>query len=209
MPDSSGNLLSQIANPQQLNYLAAYGQAQQVAQGVWANRRAQADQLAGQAQQGAINADGTYDPDRYRQNLAEAGPGAALATQSGLTANQSLSDAQLAQAKQKTDWVAKASAGALDNGDYSDAGMMKVLQQGSADGVLTIPEIAKQLQTLPPDAAGRKAWLEQHRAQALSQGQALELQYGRPITVDNGQTIQGGTQSVQSGSLNVPTSTLR
>jgi hypothetical protein len=58
--------------------------------------------------------------------------------------------------------------------------------------------------TMPPDAAGRKAWLEQHQGQAATVQQQLELRYGKQITTDDGQTIRGGTQSVQTGALNMP-----
>lgn len=203
--DKSDSVLESIANPKQINLLGAYQGANDVARGIWANRQSQANQLAGQAQQGAIDpATGQYSPDKYRQNLAAAGPGAALAAQSGLAANQALSSDQLNQAKDKLAWVAKASGAALTQGDYSDAGMMKVLTQGSADGMLTMPEIVRQLSTLPADPAGRKAWLEQHQNQAMSTAQQLELRYGRPIIGDTGQAIVGGTQSPQTGALNIP-----
>lgn len=169
-----------------------------------ANRLFQAQQAAGAAQQNAIGPDGTYSPERFRQNLLAAGPVAAPAAQSSLAANQALSSDQLNQARDKLSWVAKASGAALTAGDYSDAGMLKVLTQGSADGILTMPEIVKQLGSMPADAAGRKAWLEQHQNQAMSTQQQLELRYGKPIIGDTGQQLLGGTQAVQGGALNIP-----
>jgi hypothetical protein len=169
-----------------------------------ANKLFQAQQAAGAAQQNAIGPDGTYIPDRFRQNLLAAGPVAAPAAQSSLAANQALSSDQLNQARDKMGWIAKASQDALTKNDFSDAAMLKSLTQGSADGVLTMPEITKQLQTMPPDAAGRKAWLEQHQAQALSSQQHLDLHYGKSITADTGQQVVGGTQAVQGGALNIP-----
>lgn len=208
MADSSsdGGLINQLAHPQVFNPMAAQQAASQTAQGIWANRLAQAQQLSGQAQLDATAADGTYSPDQYRANLKAAGPNAALAAQSGLTSNQALSTDQLNQAFKKTDYMAKTAGGVLaDPGfDYSDASMMRLLGQGSADGVLTIPEITRQLATMPPDAAGRQQWVQQHQNQALSQQQQLELRYGRPVTADDGQVVRGGTQSMQTGALNVP-----
>jgi hypothetical protein len=167
------------------------GQAGDVMAKINANRLFQAQQAAGAAQQNAIGPDGTYSPDRFRQNLLAAGPVAAPAAQSSLAANQALSSDQLNQARDKMGWIAKASQDALTKNDFSDAAMLKSLTQGSADGVLTMPEITKQLQTMPPDAAGRKAWLEQHQAQALSSQQHLDLHYGtrQPVNTGAGTTF--------------------
>lgn len=205
MSGSSNALLDALANPRQVDVVGAYGNANRLAAGIWANRLAQAQQLSGQAQQDATAPDGTYSPDQYRANLKNAGPGAALAAQSGYAANQALSSDQLNQARDKLGWVAKASGAALTAGDFSDAGMMRVLMQGSADNMLTIPEITKQLQSLPPDAAGRKAWLEQHQNQAMSTQQQLELRYGKmgTQTGPDGRTI-GTRQSVQTGAVSSP-----
>lgn len=195
MPDekssSNGAFLNLLANPRQIDVAGAYGQANALAHGVWQNRLAQAQQASGEAQQAAIDpATGEYSPNAYRQNLAARGPQAALAAQSGLASNQSLSTDQLHQALTKLGWVNNASGAALKSGDYSDGAMMKIMQDGAAGGVLTMPEIMRQLATMPPDPAGRKQWLEQHQMRAMSTQQQLEQTYGTRPQVNTGGDIQ-------------------
>jgi len=183
----SAGLLSSIANPQTLsgNFLAAYGQGQDAAQRVWANRLSQAQQAAGQAQQGAINPQtGEYDPNAFRANLAAAGPQAALAAQSSLGANQSISSDQLHQAQVKNDFINKGAASLLANKDYSPGGVMGVLQQGVAGGFLTPAEAGRQLLAMPqgePIAPLR----------STSDGPVLYPRRGRPRPGDESRGPQG------------------
>lgn len=187
--DGSGALLSRIANPTQVNLLASYQGAAQAAHGIWANRQDQANQLSGQAQQDAIGSDGTYSPEKYRQNLQAAGPGAALAAQSGLSSNQALSTDQLEQAHKKLAYVNSASGALLEKGpDVTPADVMGIFQQGMSSGMLTLPEVQKQMATLPSDPAGLRAWAEQHRAQAHSAQQQLDQTYGTRQPVNSGNT---------------------
>ena len=96
---SGGSLLNQIAHPSSFNPLAAANSAATAATNIWNVRDAQAKQAAGEAFQGAIDpSTGVFNPEKFRQNLQAAGPGAALAAQSGLGANQALSTAQVNQA---------------------------------------------------------------------------------------------------------------
>jgi hypothetical protein len=188
---SGGGLLNSIAHPTVVNPLAAYGQAAQVAQGIWANRESQAKQLAGQAAQGAIDpATGQYNAEQNRTLLNQAGPGAALAAQQSLLNTQSLSNDQLAQAKAKISWVNAASGAALQSGDYSDSAMLKLFQGGIANGMLTLPEVQRQMALLPPDAAGRQQWLQQHQMTAASTQQQLDQTYGSRQPVNTGPTTE-------------------
>jgi hypothetical protein len=203
----SNALLDSLAHPAQVNLLDLYGKAAGAGQAIWANRLAQSQQAVGAAQQGAVGPDGVFSQNRANQLIADTGSSGALAAGAGLESSQRLSDAQLEQAFKKTGYVAKTAAGALadPNFDYSDASMMKLLAQGSADNMLTIPEITKQLQTLPPDAAGRKQWLAQHQSQALSQEQLLELQYGKTGTATDPQgRLVGTMQDRRSAAMSSP-----
>lgn len=191
--EADGGLLASIAHPKTVNYLDVMGDAQKVAQGIWRNRESQANQLSGQAYQGAINpATGEFSPEKYRQNLVGAGPGAALAAREGLTTNQQLSDQQLKQAFAKLGFVQSQAGAMLAGGDFSDAGILGTFQKGIAAGVMTMPEVMRQLQTLPQDAAGRQKWLEQHRDSALTTQQQLEQQYGTGYTQHEGGGIGSG-----------------
>lgn len=202
--ERGGNaLLSALAHPSVVNPLAAYSDAARTANSIWANRDWQAKQAAGEAQQGGIDpATGEYSPNRAMQLLSQRGPDAALAAGPTLESSQRLSDAQLAQAQKKLEWVGKVSQDALTAGDYSDAAMLKLFQGGLAGNMMTLPEIKRQLDTLPPDAAGRKAWLEQHGTLALSDQQRLELRYGMPGTATGpGGQLIGTMTSRQTGAV--------
>jgi hypothetical protein len=183
----SDNLLNALAHPAQVNLLGAYQGANQVAQGIWANRLSQANQLSGQAQQDATAADGTYSPDQYRANLKAAGPGAALAAQSGLASNQVLSSDQLNQAKDKLRYVNDAAGSLTRLGDkLGPADVLSVFSEGLKSGMLTMPEVQKQMAGLPSDNAGLQAWAKQHQFQAMTTQQQLEQTYGTRQPVNSG-----------------------
>ena len=86
----SGSLLDSLAHPAQVNYLDTVDKASRAALLINANRRVQAEQLAGEAFQRSINQDGTPNQTALLSNLAGAGPGAALAAQSSAQAGQTL-----------------------------------------------------------------------------------------------------------------------
>lgn len=205
--DRGGNsLLAALAHPQIVNPLAAYSDAARTANSIWANREMQAKQAAGEAQRGAIDpTTGVYDPNQAGRLLSQAGPGAALAAGPTLESNQRLSDQQLAQAQKKIGWVNAASGAALQSGDYSDSAMLKLFQDGMAGGMLTLPEVQKQLSTLPPDAAGRQRWLQQHQMTAASTQQQLDQTYGTRQEVHAGGDIQFPVVPPASAGGPVPT----
>jgi hypothetical protein len=185
---NTGNVLAGIANPKTPNILGMYGSVADVASRMWQNREMQAKQLAGQAQQQGIDANGVYQPNVAGQALSAAGPAAALAVGPTLESSQRLSDAQLAQARAKLGWVNAASGAVLQQGDYSDQAMMRLFQTGMANGMLTLPEVQKQLALLPPDPAGRARWLQEHQMTSASTQQQLDQTYGTTGT----QTGPGG-----------------
>lgn len=183
---SGSNFLSILANPTVMQPDAeGYAAGLKMAGQQWSNRQNQANQLSGQAQQAAIGADGTYSPELYRQGLQAAGPGAALAAQSGLAANQVQSDAQLAQARKLADFVNSASGAALKANDFSDQAMGALFNQAHAAG-FSIPQVGQEMAGLPADAAGRKAWLQQHQMTSASTQLQLDQTYGTRQSVDTG-----------------------
>ena len=187
MADDLNALLSsragQLPAPVVLNPLAAMSSAAQTAGNIYSLREKQAQEAAGQAYQGAINQDtGEFDANRFRTLLAQSGP-AAMAAGAALLNTQQISSNQLEQNLKKAQWVNSAAGAAAISGDYSDAAMLKLFQTGIANGVLTMPEVQKQIQILPQDAAGRKRWLEEHRDTAASVETQLQQQYGTPGTV--------------------------
>ena len=189
--DGGNALLSALAHPQILNPLAAYSDAAQVANRTWVNREWQAKQAAGEAQQGGIDpATGEYSPNRAMQLLSQRGPTAALAAGPTLESSQRLSDQQLAQAGRKLNWVNAASGAALQSGDFSDAAMERLFAKGIASGMMTPPEVARQRATMPPDAAGRAQWLQEHQMTAASTQQQLDQTYGARQQVNTGGEVQ-------------------
>lgn len=183
---SGSNFLSILANPTVMQPDAeGYAAGLKMAGQQWSNRQNQANQLSGQAQQAAIGADGTYSPELYRQGLQAAGPGAALAAQSGLAANQVQSDAQLAQARKLADFVNSASGAALKANDFSDQAMGALFNQAHAAG-FSIPQVGQEMAGLPADAAGRKAWLQQNQFTSASTQLQLDQTYGARQPVNDG-----------------------
>src|SRR5665811_263928 len=83
-------VLNNLAHPAQFNLLADYQGAAQTANAIWQNRDWQAKQAAGQAFQQSVNPDGTPNQALLNQNLAAAGPTAALAAQDSSQKGQTL-----------------------------------------------------------------------------------------------------------------------
>jgi hypothetical protein len=203
----SNALLDQIANPTVMspNFAQSYGQGQEIAGQINRNRLFQANTARGQLMQQAIDpATGQFDPAQFNKLLAGS-PAAAQAAPEAIDQSTRLTTEQLAQATKKLDWVNSVSGAAIQAGDYSDAGVMKIFHTGLASGMMTMPEVQKQLATLPPDAAGRKAWFEQHQTASASTAQQLELRYGKlgTVTGPDGK-LRGYTQQMQTGAVNDP-----
>jgi hypothetical protein len=184
----SSTVLQGIANPAQVNPLAAMTSAAQTAGTIFDMRQKQATQAAGEAYQGAIDPQtGEFNPNKFRQNLQAAGPIAAMATGTSLANTQSISSDQLNQNLKKAGWVNSAAGAVLQSGDFSDAAMLRLFQTGMANGALTLPEVQRQMQVIPPDAAGRRQWLQEHQMTAASVEQ--QLNQTRGMTLDDANTI--------------------
>lgn len=201
----SASVLQGIANPPQFNPLAAQNSAVAAASGVYDLRAKQAKEAAGEAYQGAINPQtGELDANEFRRRLAASGP-AAMAAGAELANIQSISSDQLGQSLKKAGWVNAAAGAALQSGDFSDGAMLRLFQTGLANGTLTMPEVQRQMQILPPDAEGRRRWLQEHQDTAASVEQQYQQRFGVPFrqTGPGGQTI-GGMQNPRTGAVTGP-----
>jgi hypothetical protein len=186
----ASNALSAIANPGQVNVLGAYNAATQTGANMLNLQKLLAEKAVGRAAQGAINPDtGEYDPNAFGKNLVAAGPQAAFGAQQGLLNNQSLSDAQLNQARVKLQFVQSRAGALLDKPTITPQDVLGVFQQGLASGVMTMPEVARQMQIVQGlDAAGLRTWAQQHQLSALQTESQINQQYGT-----------GGTQTGPGG----------
>jgi len=202
----SANVLDAIMHPATVNPLAAWGNAAQVASGIWGLREQQAKQAVGQAYQGAVSPEGEFDPARARALVAQ-NPAAALAAPGAIESTQSLTGQQLQVAAAKAAWVNNATGSLLGQKVITPADVFGVFQQGLANGMLTIPEIQRQLSTLPQDAAGLRTWAQQHYQQHLDPSLQLQQLYGSTGTVTGpGGALTGYTQlpASQGGGVYTP-----
>lgn len=174
----SSSVLAGIQNPAVVNPLAGMGSAISAVSGMQGLAEKAAQQAAGQAYQGAIDQQtGEFDPNKFRTLLAQSGP-AAMAAGAALLNTQQISSNQLQQNLEKAKWVNSTSGALLQSGDFSDAAMLGALHKGVAGGILTLPEAQRQLATMPPDAAGRQRWLQEHQDTAASFAEQMQQRFG-------------------------------
>lgn len=186
-----------------VNPLAAVTAGTQAATSVYELRQKQAVEAAGQAYQGAINPQtGEFDPNEFRRRLAASGP-AAMEAGAALLNTQNISSDQLKQSLDKQKWINSTAGALLQAGDFSDAAMLGALHNGVAGHILTLPEAQAQLQTMPPDAEGRRRWLQVHQDTSGSYAEQMQRRFG---TRENIVTPQA-TYNVQipHPSANAPT----
>jgi hypothetical protein len=201
-----GSVLDRLANPTVVNPLAAYSNALQTANSVWQNRAQQAAQLSGQAYQGAIDAQGNFDPVKYRQNLAAAGPDAALAAGAGVTNAQALQGAQIDQAGRLRNLVASELAPLADPNltpDQVHTGLVNAATRLIAAGAPTQQVLSYALNA-PTDPAARLQWLNQVRLSVAPPGQVQENLYGTPGTMMTPGGVTVGTSLSPRGVLTAP-----
>jgi hypothetical protein len=176
--------------PQVVNPLAAISAGNQAAVGLYDLRAKQASEAAGQAYQGAINPQtGELDANEFRRRLAASGP-AAMAAGASLANIQNISSNQLEQSLKKAGWVNAAAGAALQSGDFSDGAMLRLFQSGLANGTLTMPEVQRQMAILPPDAEGRRKWLQEHQDTAASVEEQYKQRFGTRPQVSAGGTTE-------------------
>jgi len=196
-----GNVLGAIANPVVANPLAAYAGAVNTADTLMRLRQLQAQQVAGQAYQGAIDENGAFSPERFRQNLAAAGPGAAMAAGPALANVQNIASNQLAMAQNKSAELnstlgALLSKPSITPQDINDAGTDLMRR-----GIYTPAEVQAAIGGMPSDPSQLRDWVYQHQVRNLAMGDQINrqqtmgmppAQYYQPtdIQLGNGQVIQ-------------------
>jgi hypothetical protein len=198
-------VLEGIANPPQINVLGSINAGTQAASNMYDLRAKQAKQAAGEAYQGAINKDtGELDANEFRRRLAASGP-AAMAAGESLLNIQTISSNQLDQMKAKAAWTSHNAGILADQPNPTQQDAIAVLHKGLTDGILTPTEFQRQVSQLPTDAAGLRNWAAQHRANAQTVEQQIQLRYGVPFkqTGPDGSTI-GGTQDIRTGAVSGP-----
>src|SRR5215471_9357436 len=189
-----GSVLDSIAHPNVLDPAAAYTKAAGAAANIWDVRQKQAAQAAGEAYQNAIDPQsGAFDPNKFRANLAAAGPSAAMAAGTSLANVQNISYNELQQAKDRSEALDASLSGLLSKpggatpqdvftaaGDLVHRGLFTPAQAGAA--LSDMPMDPQHPELLQP-------WLQQHMWRNIAANPAVwsdttELQIG------GGQTIQ-------------------
>jgi hypothetical protein len=185
----SSSVLQGIANPAQVNPLAAMNSAATAARNVYELRDLQAREAAGQAYQGATDENGEFSPNRLRQLLSQ-NPAAAMAAGTTLANTQQISADQLQQNLKKAGW-ANTAAGSLTRlgPNITPQHALDVLEQGVTQGILTPAEFQRQsaeVRALGSDPAKLYSWATQHKYNAMNTQQQLEQEQGRTTLEDVG-----------------------
>lgn len=176
-----GSVLDRLANPTVVNPLAAYSNAAEAAGQVWRIRQAQAQQAAGQAAIGAIDEQGRFDPAKFNQNLAAAGPDAALAAQEAVKNAQALQGAQIEQGSKMQAALSAAIAPVLKLPDeHLHDGVALAAQGLIATGAVPADVALRYLSRMPNDPGAMRTTLEQLRVGAMSPEQQQDNIYGEP-----------------------------
>ena len=192
------------AQAQQPNMLAQFGQIAQTGNALLQGRGLQQNLLAQQAQglaiQRGIRPDGTYDPAAANQALAASGSAGAPGIQSAISGNQALTDAQQARGQAGQQQVNQTLTSLLTLPDAQMTGdtirqSIAALQKNQA---ITPADAQGAEAQLPPDGsppAAYRQYLTRHTVANLAGPQAVQQIYGSPVTISNGQSVQGGLQA--------------
>ena len=208
----SGSLLDSLAHPAQVNYLDTVDKASRAALLINANRKVQAEQLAGEAAQGAIT-NGVFDPVAARANLAGAGPAAALAVPEALKTASQLSSDQLAQASAHNAFISQNVAPLIQN--PTDANVNAAFDRATAAGMPPAQVEAERQRFLAMSPADRQQLAYHYGVGSLTALDRLHRQTGQtePATSPTGDVIPitttqpapGQSASVTQGVGSVPT----
>lgn len=209
MSGSSNALLDAIANPKPVDVAGAYGTANRLAQGIWANRLAQSQQAAGQAALGAIGPDGTFNAQRLYQNLA-ADPSTAMSAQESMQrgSTNATTDFDL-HMKRLTGLNAAAMAltAQYPNGVPQDAVNKEIDRVAPTYGIS--PQEATTLKSqFPGDPVGNSRMLIRNGIANLTAQESLHASRPGATTVDTGPAVVGANVAPaaadQPGALAVP-----
>ena len=175
----SGSLLDSLAHPAQVNYLDTVDKASRAALLINANRKIQAEQLAGEAFQRSINQDGTPNQNALNQNLVAAGPGAALAAQESSQKGQTLDqDTFMTHMARLTSMggAAMALASQYPNGVPQSAVNQEIDTQAQKLG-MSPTDVAQAKAQFGPDPAANSATIfRNHVANLQAQQQLMATQ---------------------------------
>jgi len=206
----SASVLQGIANPAQVNPLAAMNSAAQTAGNVFQVRQLQAQQALGNILQQATGPEGVVDHQRAQALAAQAGPGVQMGMQSFLTNNSALRGAQTKQAGELHGLVGSMGASLMN--DPSDANLAKIRAGAVAVGLppSALAEIDR-IAALPAAQRGAEAYkhvvanidaLGQLARGGLPTPQMMDVG-GRsvPVAVQGGTPWTPGSATVQQGGV--------
>jgi hypothetical protein len=202
----SNALLDAIAHPPQVDVAGAYGNANRLAAGIWANREMQAKQAAGNVFLRSLNPDGTPNQPALNQGLA-ADPTTALAAQDASQKGQTLSADQYTQQMKRLTYGAAGFGQILvDNGGQAPyAAVKQYYDRAVTDGHITADDEAKVMAGFGPDPSANASVGRQRMMQNITAQEALAR--GNGIT--GSQTGPGGVttgtlQNSQTGAVSSP-----
>jgi len=197
----SASVLQGIANPPQVNPLAAISAGNQAAQAEFQTRKMQADQALGDAYRQAVDPEtGRFNPLKFNQIMG-GNPMTSFAAKGGVESSQVLQGAQLEQNAKMQGLLNESITAALASPDANlkDA----VLQQAARLKAAGYPtdRIDASLLHLSPDPTQLRQQLETVRVQSLPPDQRQSVIYGRPGGVDQGTQYQPTMTDVRRGTV--------
>jgi hypothetical protein len=196
----SASVLQGIANPPQINPLAAITVGNQAAQAEFQTRGLQAQQAIGQILQQATDENGNVDFQKAHRMAAAAGPVVQMGMMSMAKDASLLRGQQINNAGALHSFVGNLAVSGVQN--PSDENWDNIRSQAvnagmPANGIAEIDRI----RALPSDQRPQAAF--QHVVSNLDALQRLHIATGgAPVTFDKGNTVQGGTQNPITGALN-------
>src|SRR5580765_8042223 len=195
----SASVLQGIANPPQINPLAAITAGNQAAQAEFQTRGMQAKQALGAILQQATGPDGVVDYGRANALAAQAGPIVQMGLNDQLRSNAELNGAQLSQAKELHGFIGSLAASGVQ--DTSDANWDNIKMQ-AVNARLPPSALAEidRIRALPADQRAGAAL-----PHVISNQDALTRLHiatgGEPIITPQGGASQPGKRSLITGTV--------
>jgi len=193
---SFGNALNVIGRavadtPSPWDYARQYQDVQKNALDI---QNVQAQQAVGEAYQNAIDPrTGTLDPNKFRQNLAAAGPTAALAAGTNLANVQNISNANVSGQLAKYGFVANSLAGLDGKKDLSLADVSAKIHEGVSLGAITPSDAAgffSNIQYDPNNPAVLQNYIHQQHLYTQTPEFRHQLLFGSNVGVPTGTGTQ-------------------
>ena len=193
------SIIAGLKTPQMQNPLALAGQAAQLQNAVNQNRLFQSTQAAGQAYQQAIDPNtGQLNVPTFNRLIA-GNPVAAMAVPTEMSRGQALQGAQqglnVAQQTQAASLIGSQLT-QPDQAQTRDAYEQRIAYAAQS-GIIDQAHAQALLQHLPPDGAPPGAFRQFGTTMliaGLAGPQVAQQAFGAPVSIDNGQALQGGVQ---------------